>query len=95
MVAFANLPLNLGLVTISAAASAAVAGSEETLRLLVRHGNGDWGDVDDEERLANWVALSHGTGLVCSAYRLAAGPVVLIATEMTPRQTSVLLAEEA
>ena len=94
MVDFSRLPLYLGAVTVSPAAMAALAATEETvLTLLVRHAAGDWGAVDDDERAANWTALVGDAGLVCSAYPLAAA-TVMVATEMTPRQTSIILAEE-
>ncbi len=96
MVDFARLPLYLGPVTMSPAAAAAMGAPQQTVfELLARHAAGDWGEVDDEERAANWTALAGGAGLICSVYRLAGGAKVIVATEMNPRQTSIVTPEEA
>ncbi len=96
MVDFSRLPMYLGPVTASPAAMDALAAANQTaLGLLIRHAAGDWGEADDEERAANWLAITSGQELVCGVYRLTGGVKVFIVTEMAPRQTSILLAEEA
>jgi hypothetical protein len=95
MVDFTRLPLDLGAMTATPAAMAALARSEQTLlTLLARHVVGDWGDVDDQERADNWAAIAGDTGSVASVYAVG-GATLLVVTNMDPRETSVLLAEEA
>ena len=51
------------------------------LDLVVRHHHGDWGDLDDEDKLANDVALVHGARIF-SSYVLGQGKIWII-TEAT------------
>ena len=47
---------------------------------LQRHFSGDWGDLDDEDRQANELALVDGSRLL-SSYRLRDGTKIWIITE--------------
>ena len=47
---------------------------------LQRHLNGDWGDLDDEDKQANELALVDGSRLL-SAYRLADATKIWLITE--------------
>ena len=66
---------------------------EEILTGLCRHESGDWGNLDDEDRLEN--ELSFQTGLrLLSAYTAADGTRFWIITEADRSATSVLLPED-
>ena len=60
--------------------------------LLIRHANGDWGDVDEEDHSANDIALLQGNR-VLSSYRLADRKVWVI-TDADRSSTTVLFPEE-
>lgn len=62
------------------------------LDLLARHAQGDWGDVDDEDRLANDYALHVGDRIL-SAYRFDGGRCWVL-TEADRSVTTILLPEE-
>ena len=57
---------------------------------LAKHMSGDWGDVDDEDKLANDEALVHGDRLL-SAYRTLLGVKIWIITEADRSSTCTLL----
>lgn len=61
--------------------------------LLDRHGSGDWGDLDEEDKLTNDAAVEHG-GRILSAYKLPTGAKVWIITEWTRETTTIMLPEE-
>ena len=52
---------------------------------LARHGTGDWGDLDDEDRQANDAALIDGSRLL-SAYTTRKGERLWIITEAADDQ---------
>jgi hypothetical protein len=54
---------------------------------------GDWGDVDEHDRVENEYSLQHGLRLL-SAYSLSSGERVWIITEADRSSTCVLLPEE-
>lgn len=66
---------------------------EEVLGCLVRHANGDWGDLSEEDKLANERALKDDERLV-SAYKFDDGRKMWIITEWDRSYTTVLLPEE-
>jgi hypothetical protein len=66
---------------------------EELLAAIARHANGDWGDVDEDDRNSNDAALRDGARLL-SAYRTQAGVKFWIITEADRSTTTVLLPEE-
>lgn len=53
---------------------------ESLIDYLKRHVTGDWGDLCDEDRLANEAALADG-GRLLSAYTLRTGAVIWVLTE--------------
>lgn len=67
-------------------------GMGDIFKLLVRHVNGDWGDVYLEDGEANDEAVKSGDRIL-SVYRLA-GEKVWIITEADRSATTVLLPEE-
>jgi hypothetical protein len=60
---------------------------------LRRHIQGDWGDLDEHDRLANESALKGGTRLF-SAYHAANGTKFWIITEWDRSVTTVLLPQD-
>lgn len=66
---------------------------DEMFDALHRHANGDWGDVCDEDREENEVALKHGFRLL-SVYHTKTGHKFWIITEADRSVTTVLLPDE-
>lgn len=66
---------------------------EDILTGIQRHQAGDWGDMDDHDRLANERALAEGTRLL-SVYHAANGTKFWLITEHHRRTTTVLLPED-
>ncbi|HRI72090.1 MAG TPA: hypothetical protein PK156_47985 [Polyangium sp.] len=66
---------------------------EEVLASLVRHADGDWGDLEEEDKRANEQALEDGERLM-SAYKFEDGRKVYVITEWDRSVTTVLLPEE-
>lgn len=60
---------------------------------LKRHLAGDWGDVCDEDRVANELALQNG-GRLFSVYKKEGLPKIWIITEWDRSVTTVLFPEE-
>lgn len=60
--------------------------------LIARHAAGDWGDLGDEDKRANEIALEYGYRIL-SAYDTPKGKVWVI-TEADRSATTVLLPEE-
>lgn len=65
----------------------------EMLQALRRHARGEWGDLCDEDRESNDLALKNGARLV-SIYHSKAGTKFYIITEHDRSLTTVLLPEE-
>lgn len=65
----------------------------EMMKALRRHARGDWGEVGEEDQLANDSALQHGSRLL-SAYRTQNDVKFWIITEADRTVTTVLLPEE-
>jgi len=61
--------------------------------LLLRHVRGDWGDLDEDDKCANELALTQGERLL-SAYKLSTGERVWIITEWDRSATTILLPSE-
>ncbi len=61
--------------------------------LLQRHLDGDWGDISEEDREANNLALQNG-GRLLSAYRMGSGVKLWVITEADRSVTTVLLPDE-
>ena len=60
---------------------------------LQRHVNGDWGEVEEDDREANERSLLHGDRLL-SVYRSSKGVKFWIITEVDRSATTVLLPED-
>lgn len=66
---------------------------DEVWYSLVRHMNGDWGDLDEYDRGQNDVALDYG-GRLMSRYSTRSGTVFWIITEYDHSVTTILLPME-
>jgi hypothetical protein len=66
---------------------------EDILIGIQRHQDGDWGELEPEDKAANEMALIEGTRLL-SAYRSANGRKFWIITEADRSVSTVLLPED-
>ena len=66
---------------------------DDAIGAFVRHQNGDWGLVCEEDRLENELSLEHGFRLL-SVYESSEGKRFWIITEADRSVTTVLLPEE-
>jgi hypothetical protein len=66
---------------------------DDVLKALVRHMNGDWGDVDDHDRKENEFALEQGLRLL-SRYVTSTGATFWVITEHDRSITTFLLPED-
>lgn len=64
-----------------------------SIELLLRHVNGDWGDLDDEDKKENELSVKEGFRIL-SAYELATGVKLWVITEWDRSVTTILLPEE-
>lgn len=60
---------------------------------LKRHMAGDWGDLCDEDRVSNEMALQRGERLL-SAYKKVGMPTIWVITEWDRSVTTVLFPDE-
>ena len=65
----------------------------ETLTAFVRHARGDWGDVCEEDRLANERSLQTGSRLL-SRYASSGGETFWVITEADRSVTTIILPGE-
>jgi hypothetical protein len=87
-----NVIFPLGQVLVTPAATDKLT-SAEVISSLCRHAAADWGDVDDDDRLENKLALRWGLRLF-SVYRSQRGIKFWIITEADRSATTVLLPQE-
>src|SRR5579863_9724964 len=71
----------------------AVLHPEDVHHALTRHASGDWGELDDHDRLENELALANGFRLF-SVYRDRSSTKFWIITEADRSITTVLLPED-
>jgi len=81
--------LRLGRIVATPNALQSIADSD-ILTGIQRHQAGDWGDLEDADRVANDGALDRG-GRIVSAYNAANGTRFWIITEADRSVTTVLL----
>lgn len=99
MVAIARPRFELGRTVATSASLRVLEESNQTPQeLLHRHVHGDWGDLSDDDREANEVALGDGSRIL-SAYILGSGKKIWIITEAVNDEgkrasTTILLPEE-
>lgn len=86
---------NLGQLVVTPGASEAV-GTEHLAELLAaifeKHACGDWGDLGEEDKMNNDIALESGDRIL-SAYNIG-GTRIWIITEYDRSATTVLLPDE-
>src|SRR5690349_19875961 len=61
--------------------------------LLARHQSGDWGDLDDDDKKANDLAVVQGDRIF-SSYNLPTGKKIWVITEWDRSVTTLLLPED-
>lgn len=83
---------NLGQTVITANARSQLQ-HLEVIEAIIRHANGDWGNVCDEDRQSNEEALKDGNRLL-SVYTSDEETVFWIITEWDRSVTTVLLPED-
>ena len=88
----ALFPLGIIVSTPGALAALEEVGLDPRV-LLRRHMVGDWGDLDEEDRLLNEQAVHVGTRII-SSYTLQDGEKVWVITEADRSGTTLLLPEE-
>lgn len=82
----------LGRIVMTKGVCAAIS-PDETLTALLRHSQGDWGDVCDEDRQSNEEALLQQFRLF-SIYHASGETKFWIITEADRSYTTILLPEE-
>jgi hypothetical protein len=85
-------PLGQIVATPGALQALKVAGQGPT-EFLQRHVNGDWGELDDEDRQENEQSVQNGWRIL-SAYTTSAGEKLWIITEADRSVTTLLLPSE-
>ena len=84
----------LGQVVATPGALAALEEARQApWELLSKHVQGDWGDLDDEDKEANNRSIEDGTRIL-SAYQLKTGVKVWAITEADRKSTCLLLPDE-
>ena len=91
MILASQLKFPLGQIVITPNALGKLA-SDEILNALDRHAQGDWGDLDKDDKLENDIALENGFRIL-SAYQ-SNGIKFWIITEADRSSTCVLLPED-
>lgn len=93
--AYPDVPVELGQVVATPGAIAVLeAAGVSLMELLGRHVRKDWGDLDEEDKAANNLALHEGTRLL-SAYKLpGSDQAVWVITEWDRSVTTLLLPED-
>ncbi len=84
--------IRLGLIVITPHCLDVVP-TDDILAAIQRHQAGDWGEVPEEDRVANNQSLIDGTRIL-SAYRSAKGVKFWIITEADRSSTTILLPED-
>jgi hypothetical protein len=98
----ASRPINLKLGRLLATPGAIQAlqrSQQDPLEFIERHRHGDWGDVDEHDRMANDDAVaregnSEQQSRVLSAYVTSAGDRIWLITEADRASTCLLLPSE-
>ena len=92
--------LSLGQIVATPGALEAIESSGDQLAgFLERHVRGDWGELDDEDRIANDQAVAHEgdanrQSRVLSAYKTSHGVKIWVITEWDRSATTILLPDE-
>ena len=81
------------IVATPGAIDALIRANQDVQDFLNRHREGDWGDLQNEDRAENEFSLEHGFRIL-SSYTTAAGEKLWVITEADRSATTLLLAEE-
>ena len=92
MILTSQIKFQTGQIVITPNALGKLA-SDEILNALDRHVQGDWGDLDKDDKLENDIALEKGFRIL-SAYTGNDGIKFWIITEASREVTTVLLPED-
>ena len=84
--------LRLGRISTTSNVLASVS-HDDIVLAIGRHQAGDWGEMGDEDRIANDHALASG-GRILSAYRAVNGIRFWVLTEGDRSHTTVMLPED-
>lgn len=68
--------------------------SQFVSKSFARHCNGDWGDLDEEDKMANDFALLNGDDRLFSRYDYRDGVSIYIITEWDRSATTILFPDE-
>jgi len=68
-------------------------GINQLAQMVKRHQLGDWGELDEEDRLVNQIAL-RDEGRLMSVYTSSEGVTIWVITEWDRSVTTILLPEE-
>ena len=92
MILASQIKFQTGQIVITPNALGKLA-ADEILNALNRHAQGDWGDLDKEDKLENDIALEKGFRIL-SAYTGNDGLKFWIITEASRAVTTVLMPED-
>lgn len=81
------------IVATPGALAALQKAGQQPCEFLARHGHGDWGELDEEDRQENQLSLERGFRLL-SSYRTLANTKIWVITEADRSVTTILLPEE-
>jgi len=81
------------IVATPGALSALQKAEQEPREFLDRHGNGDWGEVPEEDKQENEFSVQRGFRIL-SAYTTSAGDTIWLLTEADRSFTTILLPSE-
>jgi hypothetical protein len=90
----AKLSFALGqIVATPGAIDALIRANQDAHDFLNRHREGDWGDLQNEDKAENEYSLEHGFRIL-SSYTTSAGEKLWVITEANRSATTLLLPEE-
>jgi len=81
------------IVATPGAIDALIRANQDVQDFLNRHREGDWGDLQNEDKAENEFSLEHGFRIL-SSYTTAAGEKLWVITEADRSATTLLLPEE-
>jgi hypothetical protein len=79
---------------VSGAQDASPEFAEFVAKSIQRHTQGDWGDLDEDDRRLNDAALKSGSDRLFSAYEEGSHPKIWIITEWDRSVTTILFPDD-
>ena len=90
--------VKLGQLVVTAGVNERIANDKKFAhkisRILNRFVNQDWGELDDEDKLMNDLALKNGDDRILASYDIQDGEKVWVITEWDHSVTTVLFPDE-